>query len=105
MNSSRKIAIILTNAANEVCYNHTAFVQAYFNKHWTGKSMQLTAEEPTIPIMLVLSDDFPAKAADIKKDFVALPSALARHPGFSTLTIQHPGKLGQEAEAKKEWLS
>ena len=67
--------------------------------------MQLPAEGPTIPIMLVLSDAFPVKATDTKKDFLALPGALAGHPGFSTLTIQHPGELGQEAEAKKVWLS
>ena len=63
--------------------------------------MQLTAKGLTSPIMLVLSNLFPFKAADIKKDFLAQPLSLARHPGFSTLTIQHPGKLGQEAEAKK----
>ena len=51
--------------------------------------------------MLVLSDVFPAEAADIKKDFLAQKPAHVGHPGFCTLTIQHPGKLGQEAEAKK----
>ena len=63
--------------------------------------MQLTAKGPTLPIMLVLSNVFPVKAADIKKDFLEQPPSLAGHPGFSTPTIQHPDKLGQEAKAKK----
>jgi len=65
-----------------------------------GQVMQLTAK-PTLPILLVLSDVFPVKAADIKKDYLAQPPTLAGHPGISTFTIQHPGELGQEAEAEK----
>ena len=41
------------------------------------------------------------EAADINKDFLAQPQVSAVHPSFNTLTIQHPGELGQEAEAKK----
>ena len=65
--------------------------------------MQLTADGFILPIMLVSSDVYPVEAADIKKDFLAQPPSSALHPSFSTLTIQHPGKLGQEAEAKKVW--
>ena len=64
--------------------------------------MQLTSNGPATTIMLVLSDLFPAEAADIKRGFLGQkPSHVVGHPGFGTLTIQHPGKLGQEAEAKK----
>ena len=63
--------------------------------------MELTAEGPTLSIIVVLSNFFPVKAAAIKKDYVAQPSSLAGLPGLSTFTIQHPGKLGQEAKAKK----
>ena len=62
--------------------------------------MQLTGDGPAAPIMLVLSDAFPVEAANIKKDFLTQTPAHVGHPAFSTLTIQHPGKLGQEAEAK-----
>ena len=62
--------------------------------------MQLTAK-PTLPILLVSSEVFPVKAADIKKDYLAQPPTFAGHPGISTFTIHHPGELGQEAEAKK----
>ena len=41
------------------------------------------------------------EAADIKKDFLAQQKSSTVHPNYSTLTIQHPGKLGQEVEAKK----
>ena len=63
--------------------------------------MQLTADGPILPIMLVSSDVYPVKAANIKKDLLAQPLSYAMHPSFNTLTIQHPGELGQEAEAKK----
>ena len=66
-----------------------------------GKKMQLTANGPIIPIMLVSSDIYPVEAADIKKDFLAQPPSSAVYPSFNTLTIQHPGELGQEVEAKK----
>ena len=62
--------------------------------------MQLSAK-PTLPILLVSSDVFPIKTADIKKEYLAQPPTFAGHPGISTFTIQHPGELGQEAEAKK----
>ena len=64
--------------------------------------MQLTANGPATPIMIVLSVLFPAEAADIKKNFLAQkPAHVVGHPGFGTLTIQHLGKLGQEAKAKQ----
>ena len=50
INSSCKISTILSNAANTACYDHTAFIQKYFNKHWTGQVMQLTAQ-PILPIL------------------------------------------------------
>ena len=37
INSSRKIATIPNNVAGKPGYNHTAFVQKYFDKNWTGK--------------------------------------------------------------------
>jgi hypothetical protein len=93
--------MVLSNAAAKVDYDHAAFVKQYFSKHWTGNGMQLTGDGPATPIMLVLMDAFPAEAADIKKDFLAQMSAHVGHLALSTLTIQHPGKVGQEAEDKK----
>ena len=63
--------------------------------------MELTSEGPTLPILVVSSDIFPIETAYIKKDYLAQPPTFAGHPGISTFTIQHPGKLGQEAKAKK----
>ena len=63
--------------------------------------MQLSANGKILPIILVASNIYPVDAADIKKDFLAQPPSSAVHPSFNTLTIQHPGELGQEAEAKK----
>ena len=62
--------------------------------------MQLFAK-PTLPILWVSSDIFPIETANIKKDYLAQPLTFAGHQGISTFTIQHPGKLEQEAEAKK----
>ena len=67
INSSCKIATVLSSAAAEVNYDHAAFVQKYFRKRWTGNGMQLTADRPATPVMLVSSDSFPAEAADIKR--------------------------------------
>ena len=63
--------------------------------------MKLLSDGPILPIMLVSLDVYPVEAADIKKDFLAQPPSSAVHPSFNILTIQHPGELGQEAEAKK----
>jgi hypothetical protein len=101
INSSRKIVTVLNTAAKDPDYDHVAFVQKYFGKNWTGNKMQLSPNGPNLPIMLVLSKVYLVEASDIKKDFLAQPPSSAVHPSFNTLTIQHPGKLGQEAEAKK----
>ena len=63
--------------------------------------MKLTSDRPILPIMLVSSDVYPVEATVTKKDFLAQPPSSAVHLSFNTLTIQHPGELGQEAEAKK----
>ena len=100
INSSRKIETVLNNAASAVNHDHTAFFQKYFDKNWTGE-MELTSKGPTLTILVVSSDVFPIETANIKKDYLAQPPTFAAHPGISTFTIQHPGKLGQEAKAKK----
>ena len=46
--SSCTIAMVLNNAAAAPGHNHTAFVQKYFDKDWTGK-MELTTKGPTLP--------------------------------------------------------
>ena len=93
--SSSKIATVLTNVAKDKDYDHVAFTQKHFDKNWTGNKMQLSADGPTLPIILVASDVFPMEAADIKKEFLAQPQSSVVHPSFNTITIQHPGKLGR----------
>ena len=99
--SARKIATVLSNAGEAENYDHVGFIQKYFDENWTGKKMQLTADGPILPIMLFLSNVYPVEAADIGKDFLAQPPSSVVNSSFNTLTIQHPGKLGQEEEAKK----
>ena len=53
INSSLKIATVLSNAAAKVGFNHPAFVRKHFSKNWTGNGMELTAKGPMTPIMLV----------------------------------------------------
>jgi hypothetical protein len=76
INSSRKIATVLNNAATAPGHNHTAFVQKYFDKDWTGK-MELTAEGPILLILWVSSEVFPIKTSGIKKDYLAQPPTFA----------------------------
>ena len=54
--SSCKIATVLSNAAAVLNYNEVNFVQKYTNKNWTGNKMQLSANRPVLPIMLVSSN-------------------------------------------------
>ena len=56
INSARKIATVLTTAAEEANYDHVGFVQKYFDKNWMGNKMQLIADGPMLLIMLVLSN-------------------------------------------------
>jgi hypothetical protein len=101
MKSSHKIAMVLSNAATDLHYDEFTFVQRYCDNNWTGQHLSLSANGPHLPIIPVASDVYPVEAADIKKDFLAQLQSSTAHPNYSTLTIQHPGKLGQEAEAKK----
>ena len=101
MNSSRKIGKVRDNVQDVLGYDDITFVQRYCDNNWTGKKMTLSNGGPHLPIILVASDIYPVEAADIKNDFLAQPQSSAVHPSFNTLTIQHPGELGQEAEAKK----
>ena len=97
------IKTILDNEMAEDSYDQTAFFKEYFNKDWTGKDIQLATNGPTNLITSIQLDSYPFNAAKIKKVFLTPQSAPAfRYPGLGTFTIQHPGKLGQEAEAKKE---
>ena len=83
-------------------YDHVAFVKKYFNQLWTGNGMKLSANGPSNAIISVSLDSFPAKAAKIKKSFLAAQhSPSFGYPGAGTFTIQHPGKTGQEADTKK----
>jgi hypothetical protein len=67
INSSLKIATVLSNAAAEVDCNHAAFVKNYFSKRWAGNGIKLTSDGPATPIMLVPSDTSPAEANEIKR--------------------------------------
>ena len=101
INSSRKIATVLTNTGEEADYNHVAFVQKYLDKNWTGKRMQLTANGPILPIMLVLSGVYPVEAADIKKDFLAQPPSSAVYPSFNTIPSNIQANWGRRRRPKK----
>ena len=63
--------------------------------------MSMSADGPSLPIILVASDVYPVEAANIKKVYLTQLQSSAVYPYPNTLTIQHPGKVGQEAEAKK----
>jgi hypothetical protein len=99
--SATKIATVLSNAADVLHYNEVTFVQRYCDNNWMGQKMSISADGPHLPIIQVALEVYPVEAADIKKDFLAQLQSSTAHPNYITLTIQHPGKLGQEAEAKK----
>ena len=101
MKSSRKIAQVLDNVANSLGYDEVTFVLRYCDALWTGKKMSLANDGPHLPIIMVASDVYPTETNNIKKYFLAQPQSSAVHPALNTLTIQHPGEQGREAEAKK----
>ena len=51
INSSCKIATVLSNVANVLNYNEVTFFEKYSDKNWTGNKMQLSSDGPTLPIM------------------------------------------------------
>jgi hypothetical protein len=50
---------------------------------------------------MVASDVYPVESAYIKKACLEITKPAPALPSYSTLTIQHPGEVGQEAEAMK----
>ena len=102
INASCKIEMVLDCVAAKYDNDHVAFVKKYFNQNWAGNAMQVSPNGHTNAIISVQLDSFPAEAAEIKKETLVLhPVFVAGYPGSGTLTIQHPGELRQEAEAKK----
>jgi hypothetical protein len=96
---SRDIAKVRARLSKDS--NDNAWIKHYCDNTWSGTKMTLSDGRPHLPIIQVSSDVYPVESADIKKDYFTPLHASAVHPPFSTLTIQHPGKLGQEAEVKK----
>jgi hypothetical protein len=108
LKSARKIAKVRENLARVMGYDDVTMVQRYCDSTWTGKKMILGEDGPCLPITMVASDVYPVETADIKKDCLGQPatahpsySSATPHPSYGTLTIQHPGEVGQEAEAMK----
>ena len=100
LNSKEIIAKVRDNFAT-LGMDEDTWVKHYCNSTWTGTKMTLRDDGPHLPIMQGDSDVYPVESNDIKKDYFAPVHASAVHPPFGTLTIQHPGELGQEAKAKK----
>ena len=100
LNSKEIIAKVRDNFAT-LGMDEGTWVKHYCDSTWTGTKMTLRDDGPHLPIMQADSDVYPVESNDIKKDYFAPVHASAVHPPFGTLTIQHPGELGQEAEAKK----
>ena len=63
--------------------------------------MSMSADGPSLPIILVALYIYPVEAANIKKVYLTQPQLSVEYLYPNTLTIQHPGEVGQEAEAKK----
>ena len=79
------------------------FINKYLSKVWDPtSSLKLTAEGPCNSFAIANSNFYPVEAAELKQIFLAARNPLVPNPtGPSTLTIQHPGEAGQEADAKK----
>jgi hypothetical protein len=78
-----------------------AWIKHYCDNTWTGTKMTLGENGPCLPITMVDSDVYPMETADIKRECLEQSQPAPAFPSYSTLTIQHPGEVGQEAEAMK----
>ena len=70
LKSSCKIKTVLLNAATDLRYNEVKFIQKYSIPNWTGKKMSMSADGPSLPIIMVVSDVYPAEADYIKKAYM-----------------------------------
>ena len=99
MKSSRKIATVLHNAATDMRYDKVAFVQKYSDPNWTGKNMSMSADGPSLPIILVALGVYPVEAAKIKKAYLTQPQSSAVHPYPNTPSTQ--AKWGRRRRPKR----
>ena len=84
--------------------NFDQFTKEYFPQDLVEPSLSIIRVGPSLPITMVQSDDYPAIAAEIKKDY--FPAATNLHHGVltqaaTTLIVQHPSEIGKQKEAAK----
>jgi len=103
--SSGKIAMVLSNAAEVLQYNEVAFVQKFCDKNWTGKKMNLSADGPILPIILVASDVYSWKLPTSKRTSWRNHSPLL----YTLPSIHSPSNTrvnwGRRLKPKMLWLS
>ena len=84
--------------------NFDQFTKEYFPQDLVAPSLSILRVGPSLPITMVQSDDYPAIAADIKKDYFP-PATNLHHSALTqaatTLIVQHPSEIGKQKEAAK----
>ena len=95
------IDVVVENASNNNNRNEfKEFAKKYLCYDLASAGIKATRTGPCLSVTLVQSDDYPVLAAEIKCEFNPL-SASGPLPGVTTMTIQHPSKVGRDAEATK----
>ena len=84
--------------------NFGQFANEYFPQELVSPCLSILRAGPSLPITMVQSDDYPAIAVEIKKDY--FPAATNLHHGAltqaaTTLIVQHPSEIGKQKEAAK----
>ncbi len=95
------IDVVVENASNvNDREKFNEFAKKYLCYDLASTGIKATRTGPCLSVTLVQSDDYPVLAAEIKREFNPL-SASGPLPGVTTMTIQHPSKVGRDAEATK----
>ncbi len=95
-----EINMVLNNATTDNIDEFKEFTKKHLCYELASAGIKATRTGPCLSVTLVQSDDYPVLAAKIKRKFNPL-SLRGPLPGVTTMTIQHPSKVGRDAEATK----
>lgn len=78
-----------------------AFVAEFFTNDRAKSGLPITRAPPTLSLTSVQSEEYPAIAMEIKKEYLPAAPQGVISQAATTLIVQHSGEIGKKAEAAK----
>ena len=78
-----------------------AFVTEFFTNDRAKSGLPITRAPPTLSLTSVQSDEYPATAMEIKKEYSQVTTQSVIGQAATTLIVQHSSEIGKKAEAAK----